>query len=394
MPHEAMASEEWESFRLSLARDDMLFRLQRRIGLIPAQGSGLPRRMAFWVAVTWLPLAVWAVLSGRAFGGEVAEPLLVHFTIHARLLLGIPALHLAEAMSQGVLGMILPYFVTSGLVPAARVPAYREVLHGIARLRDQTLPWIIISALALASSYYFTTASQADEMSWAVNPDGSLAFGAWWMAVGRVVYLVLGVGWLWRAGLVFLLLWRVSRLGLALVPTHADKVAGLGFLERLPTMFAPVVFALSAVISAYWGHQVLYHGAHVTDLRGPMVVFLAMVLLIFLAPNLAFAPLLIRTKAEARLQLGTLVGRYGRMTQERWVLGREVEEPGMLGAPELGPVCDVNALYEPVQGMRPVPIGLPTLAAVLVPAGIPMLGVLALEVPIKELLGAVAKALM
>lgn len=394
MAEETAAREDWESYRLALARDDLLFRLQRRIGLIPREGTGLVRRMIFWVALTWLPLAVWATLQGRAVGAGVEEPLFAHFTIHARLLIGIPALHLAEATSHGVLGTILPYLVTSGLVPPAAVPAYRETLHGIARLRDRTLPWVIIAVMAVAASYYFTTAAQADEMSWAMRPDGGPSFVALWMGLGRTVFLVLLAGWLWRVLLVFLMVFRISRLGLSLVPTHGDGVGGLGCMERLPGMFAPVVFALSSVLAGYWGHQVMYHGAHVPELRGPLVAFLVLVLLIFLSPNLALAPALLRAKARARLEYGALVGRYGRMTRERWVLGQEVERPEMLGAGELGPMGDVNVLYEPVRRMQPVPIRLPTLLAVLVPALLPMVPVAAIEVPVKELLGTLMKALM
>ena len=38
-----------ERFALSLVRDDLLYRLQRRLGLIPAEGPGIARRAA------WLP---------------------------------------------------------------------------------------------------------------------------------------------------------------------------------------------------------------------------------------------------------------------------------------------------------------------------------------------------
>ena len=49
-----------ENFALSLVRDDLLYRLQRRIGLIPTKGSGIARRAVFWSLFAWLPIAVWA----------------------------------------------------------------------------------------------------------------------------------------------------------------------------------------------------------------------------------------------------------------------------------------------------------------------------------------------
>jgi hypothetical protein len=178
------------------------------------------------------------------------------------------------------------------------------------------------------------------------------------------------------------------------VPTHADNLAGLGFLARVPAMFGPVVFAISAVMAANWGHQIMYHGAHVTQFKGQMIAFVAVMLLLFLSPNLAFAGVLQRTRRQALLDYGALVARQGRLVRERWIKGHEVAGTGILEAPELGPVADVNSLYQPVEKMRPVPIGLPTLLGVLVPAALPMLPVLAIEIPIKELLTGLIKTLM
>jgi hypothetical protein len=125
-----------------------------------------------------------------------------------------------------------------------------------------------------------------------------------------------------------------------------------------------------------------------------MVALALILVLLFLAPNLAFGSLLRRTKRAALYQYGTLVRRQGRLVHERWVEGKPVEDDGLLSAPELGPIADLNTAYDAVARMRTVPIGLPSVGAVLVPALIPMLPVLAVEVPIKELLKGLAKALM
>ena len=62
-------------FEISLIRDDLLFRLQRRFGLIPEHGLGLIRRAIFFSLLAWLPVAAWAVYNGRALPGTVNEPL-------------------------------------------------------------------------------------------------------------------------------------------------------------------------------------------------------------------------------------------------------------------------------------------------------------------------------
>jgi len=97
------------SFALSLVRDDLIYRLQRRIGLIPAEGSGMVRRAVFWSLLAWLPIALWAWYNGRALPQAGSEPLLAHFGIHVRFLVAVPLLIFAEAPAQGVGMRLLPY---------------------------------------------------------------------------------------------------------------------------------------------------------------------------------------------------------------------------------------------------------------------------------------------
>lgn len=392
-----MPAEDWKDFSLSLVRNDPMFRLQRRLGLIPADGSGVVRRAVFWTLVAWLPIAVWAVLNRRALPGTVDEPLLRHFAVHTRLLIGIPAFHLAEALVHRGMQRFLPYLVQSGLVPPDTVPAYQDVLREVARFRDRTLPWIAILGLTVVLSAYNVTAQRIDELNWAMMgaADQTLGFGGmWYMVVGRAIFLILLLGWLWRLFLFFRLFRGIARLDLALVPTHADRIAGLAIVEYLPAAFAPVIFAISAVLAATWGHEVLYHGVHVTALRTQMIAFVLLILVLFLSPSLALAPLLIRTKKKALLDYGALIGEQGRLVRQRWIERREVGRTDILEAPELGPVADINALYDPIRTMRPVPVGLHTLAAVMLPAVLPLIPVLAIEIPVKELLLGLLKSMV
>ena len=134
----------------SLIRGDGLFRAQQAVGLIPATGGlGIGRRAVLLAAVTWVPVAVWAVVTGRALRGLVAEPLFEHFGIHVRCLVAIPLLVLADATTHAMSSRIIPYFSTSGLVDDATQPSFDETLARTARLRDTWLPWVIMVGLVL-----------------------------------------------------------------------------------------------------------------------------------------------------------------------------------------------------------------------------------------------------
>ena len=106
---------------VSLVRGDLLFRFQRKIGLIPEQGLGVARRALFWSLLAWLPVAAWAWKNGFFLPLEGNEPLLAHFGINARLLLCVPLFIIAEGMMQGTLTALLPRLVSSGVVPPGQL---------------------------------------------------------------------------------------------------------------------------------------------------------------------------------------------------------------------------------------------------------------------------------
>jgi hypothetical protein len=372
---------------LSLVRGDALLRAQRAIGLVPRDGLGVARRALVLALFTWAPLAVSALLQNRALPGAVDEPLLGHFGIHVRSLVAIPLLVIAEAVSHGVTTRLVPQFLNAGLVAGAERERLRDVLRFVASLRDRTLPWVAIGGLVFAVLVVAPAPAADHELAWAGEVVRSSDFGAFWFRwVMRPVFTVLLLAWLWRLLLAFVLCVRLSRLELSLVPTHPDGAGGLGFLEGLPIAFSPVVFALSASLASRWAHDVVYHDVHVAALRMPMIAFAVVVLVLFLAPLLPWQRPLAAAKRRAELEYGALVARHGRLVRRRWILGEPVGEEAILSAPEIGPVADTLALYEAARNMKTLPIGRRSLLAILLPAAIPLVFVLAIEIPVKDLL--------
>ena len=238
---------------------------------------------------------------------------------------------------------------------------------------------------------------QGHDLLWAVDSPQSpaLGFGGWWyLFVARPVYITLALAWIWRLILLCVLMFRVSRLPLSLVPTHPDRQAGLGFLAAVPQGFSLVILALSAVLASSWAHDVMYHDVTLSALRVPAVAFVVVTVLVFLSPLLCFTPALAKAKRDGKLEYAALIARHGRAVRERWIEGQPVvdAEP-LLEAPEIGPVADTISMYDAVARIRPLPIGRISLMSVLIPAIIPMIVVISLRVPIKELVLGLVKAI-
>jgi hypothetical protein len=147
-----------------------------------------------------------------------------------------------------------------------------------------------------------------------------------------------------------------------------------------------VVFAMSAVLASRFGHDVMYHEVHVKTLYPMMIAAVVVSLILFLAPLLLWAPLLGATKRRALLEYGALVGEHGRLVRKRWIQRKPIDDDALLGAQEIGPVADTISLYEAVRKMRAAPIGRSSLLMIALAAAVPMLPVLAIEIPIRQLL--------
>src|SRR5262249_7051828 len=361
----------------------------------PESGLGTGRRALFFAALTWLPIVAWAAVKKGAADTEGAEPLLRHFGVHVRCLVAIPLFVLAQGPLHRTVKRIASQFISSGVVGPAQVTAFSRLLGSVRRLRNSSLPWVLMIGAALAFIVAAHPDVHEDAWSWAAPKGGSLGFGGWWYAyVARPVFAVMLLGWIWRMLLMTSLFWRVGRLGLSLVPSHPDRAAGLAFVEKLPNAYWPVTLGLSAVIASRFAHQVAYHDAPLKSFAAPAAGFAVIWSLLALLPLLALAPTLLALRARAFPAYGALVGEQGRLGPRPWVQRETVEESPIPHAPEIGPVADMNSMYEAVRQMSFAPIGKPALAAILLPLALPMIAVVAIRIPIKQLLLDLPKAVL
>lgn len=358
----------------------------RHLRLVPEHGLGVIRRAVVFGLVAWLPLAAWALFNQRMFGGH-AEPLLVHYGIHVRCLLVIPLLILAELPLHLVGKYVSRQLVSSGVVTPRLYEAYDAITTRMIGLRNATVPWVFAVGVAMAWTLSDPASAYPDALGWAAEADGSLRFGgAWFVYVARPILIALLVVWLWRLVLVTYWIWRVGRLPLALVAAHPDRMAGLGFIAKLPAGFALVTLAISAMFASDWAHQLLFHGATLKQYIPALIAYAVGWSLLLFMPAFAIMRKLWATRWRELPRYAALAAAQGRDVHGRWI-DRSVSADDAVIEPEgLGVMADMGAVYETVSGMRVVPIDRFAVLSIAIPMAVPFLVLAFVSLPLDSIL--------
>ena len=366
----------------------------KRLHLLhPELGAGSPRTALILTAIAWVPLSVMCLIQGLAFGG--AKLTFFHdFAAQTRFLLAIPVLVLADIPVGARLRQVVRHFVQAGLVRSTDLPRFEKILLDTLRFRDSRFAGAVLLFLAYLITYNaisgFTLQSGSTWFN-AESRQGLTLAGYWFALVAMPIFGFLMLRWVYRMLVWGTFLRKVSKLDLLLTATHPDGAGGLAFLGKGLIPFGVVLFALSAVIASAIAARVLYGGARLEDYQWSYVALFVIFLLVFTAPLLLFVPKLLLLKQGGLMQYGILGSRYTQAFQRKWI---DENEPGgepMLGTADLQSLADLGNSYQIIQKMRIVPVELSDLIAIVLPGLIPALPLVALVMPISEVIKVLLK---
>jgi hypothetical protein len=370
-------------------------RLGLRFGLGHPERPGRLRKVLVLMLVTYVPLIILSLAAGHAWGGTVQVPLFHDPVVSSRFLFVVPLLALADLVVSRSLGVQAQYFLDSGTVPERMWPRFESAMAEAMGRRDSTVAegLMLILALGLALIARLFLRLSAGESTWE-RPGETMSLAGWWHAlVSLPILLFFLFRWLW----VFLIwsgfLYRVSRLGLELTPTHPDRVGGLGFLGWGQACFAPVVMAISAVLSGGFAYEIVHRGSSLNDLKYHVIVFVVLALVIVHFPLIVFADRLARCRFRGLLDFGILSGAHDRAFDEKWLKPQGTERKSLLGSPDVASVADVAIIYKHVEEMQLIPFDKKAVIVLLVAILIPMIPLLGTVIGLTEILSMLAKFL-
>jgi hypothetical protein len=292
---------------------------------------------------------------------------------------------------------VASHFVEARLVSTGDRPRFDLLLQRAGRAFDSALAEALIAGLAAWFVWTAVQSFRGDGLQFwfeETGPDGERLSGAgWWYVIGSWLPSFLLLRWLWRYAVWCWFLQRLSRLDLLVLATHPDQSAGLGFVSFGHTAFAQLGFTVSCLVAGAIATRVLHEGASLVSYQWPLAAFVAISIALGLAPLTVFWRPLRIAKETAMLAYGSFASKYIQDFHARWIGTRAGEAP-LESSGDVQGLADVGGSLDRVYGMRLLPISLKTAIAYAVAALAPMLPLLLLVMPLRDLLRLLMQAMI
>jgi hypothetical protein len=368
-----------------------LYQMFRRAHLSGDALELLRRRLIVAPLLTWLPLLILSVLGGRAWGHAVTVPFALDLAVHVRYLLTLPLLVVAEMVVHQRMRPVVRQFLERDLVPARARAQFDAAAIAAVRLRNsvaaEAVLLVFVYVVAVFAWPYYGGLHVATWYAEPVNGGRQLSTAGWWFTcVSLPLFQFMLIRWYFRIFIWMRFLWQVSRCPLHLVPTHPDRLAGLGFLSGTVTAFAPLLFAHGTLLAGTIAMRIFFERATLPDFKVEVGVVVVFLLLLVLGPLLLFVPHLATARRIGLREYGALAQRYVREFDTKWLRGGAPSGEPLIGSADVQSLADLGNSYELVRSMRVVPFTRDAVLQLAVITLVPVAPLLLTMIPLEELL--------
>jgi hypothetical protein len=383
----------------SLVLGGPLFQLLRRAHLSDDALMMVRQRILAIALLAWLPLLVLCALEGRLLGGTATVPFLKDVEVHTKLLLVVPLLIIAELVVHRRMRPLLQQFLERKLIPDNAMPRFEAAIASAFRLRNSVLAEVLLIALVYGVGILIVWRQfmSLDAATWYATPSAggsklSLA-GMWYGYVSLPLFQFLLLRWYFRLFIWTRFLWQVSRIDLRLVPTHPDRLGGLGFLSQSGYALTVLAVAQGALLAGPLAGRIFFLGAALPQFKGEIALLVIFLLCVLLGPLLVFAPQLAATKRKGLREYGTLAERYVREFDAKWLHGGAPAEEPFVGSADIQSLADLANSYEVVRTMSIAPVTKQAVLRLAAATLLPIAPLLLTMMPLEELLKKLASML-
>jgi hypothetical protein len=199
--------------------------LMKKLRLIrPEFGAASGRTAIILAALTWLPLLVFSLIEGLALGGA-RIPFFYDLAAHARFLVAVPILVLAEIPIGRRLRGIAKHFLDAGLVRDEERKRFARCVVDTVRFHDWRPAELTLLALAYITTYTAISKTSLQSGSTWFEPSSTAGLspvGYYYAFVALPIFQFLMYRWGYRMVVWTRFLWQVAKLDLFLTPAHPD----------------------------------------------------------------------------------------------------------------------------------------------------------------------------
>lgn len=356
------------------------------------------RRIAIICLLAWVPLLIFSAWQGDLLHG-VGIPFLYAVDIHAKLLISLALLIIADLTTHQRIQEIVTQFLQRDIITSRDQPAFQRIIISLMRARNSVIIEIILLIFVYTTGRWINAAVNATLAStWYAHTINNISnftpAGYWYTYISLPLFQFLLVRWYFRMGIWYAFLWKIARLPLQLNSLHPDRAGGIGFLANSVYAFEPILLAHSVLLSGTLFNRILNMGQTLTSFKLETFSLLAFVILLPLIPLFFFLFTMIKAKRQGTLQYGALANRYVTDFWNKWVSGKSIENPKMLGTSDLQSLADLGNSFEVSSHMRVLPFTRNTIIALVVITAIPLLPLLLTCIPLDAMLSSAVKIIL
>jgi hypothetical protein len=369
----------------SLVDGGPFFRIVRRLHM--ATPRGMVR--SWWLAFAlWVPMTIGAAL--RTLAGMQQDPTVLDLSVHARVLVALPLMLLAERLiERAVGGAVLRLYKLCDRQALAPILTIGE------RLRDCWWVEALLLAIAIAAGQLVMwQLTGSTGLFRGGSPVGPWSFPRLWyglVALPVTQFLLLRELWRWLIWSYMLV--RIARLPLTIVPTHPDRAGGLSALAWPVSAFGGLVLAVGVTLSAAWANQLLAHRTTLPGLVPNLLGYMLGALAVAVWPLLLFCGPLFRARRQGLYDYNKLAYEYAQGFHTRWI-GGATSGGEALGSPDIQSFNDLLGVFREVESTRWFVFGPREVIDVWAAAILPMLPLFATLVSVEVVLKRIASAVL
>ena len=367
----------YQILRRSKLSDDGLHLLKRRLIVIPL--------------LVWLPLLILSIFEGNFWGSEQVS--FIHdIELHIRFLIAMPMLIGAELIVHQRMRKVLSNFLDRKLIPELDMHRFEAAITSAFKLRNSALSEVLMIVFVYAFGIMVVWKSYVGlniDTWYASIVDGKRQLnlaGYWLVLIGVPFFQFLLIRWYFRLFIWVRFLWQVSRIKLDLIPTHPDRIGGLGFLTNIIYAFSMLAMAHGCIFAAFIANRIFYTGAKLLDFKYEILILLIYLFIILVLPLFVFSAQLAAAKREGLREYGELAQRYVRAFDKKWLRGGASENEEFLGNGDIQSLADLGNGFQVIGEMRFLPVNKQTLMQLASWTLLPIVPLMLTIMPFEELL--------